>query len=175
VSYFTWLESAANLTTRGLPMSSNKPFLKNWTLAFSITLSLILIWGCASNTEKNLERLDKTLRIYNNSFESKSEDGGSGYVLNDYRMDYLLKYGDIQGRVAFLQAQTLNIAYFKDGKPLEVNDANPDGEVDEAVITMRYKVTISPSNRLKTFIHEQRWKLKDTTWRLEPNLKPFLQ
>jgi len=39
---------------------------------------------------------------------------------------------------------------------------------------MRYKVTISPSNRLKTFIHEQRWKLKGITWQLEPDLKPFL-
>ncbi len=156
-------------------MSSSKPFLKNWIATFWIAVSLTLVWGCASTTEKNLERLDKTLRIYNNAFESKSEDGGSGYVLNDYRMDYLLKYGDIQGRVSFLQAQTLNIAYFKGGKPLEINDDNPDGEIDEAVITMRYKVTISPSNRLKTFIHEQRWKLNGETWRLEPNLKPFLK
>jgi hypothetical protein len=156
-------------------MSSNKPFLKNWIATFSITLSLALVWGCASNTEKNIERLDKTLRVYNNAFESKAEDGGSGYVLNDYRMDYLLKYGEIQGKVSFLQAQTLNIAYFKGGKPLEINEENPEGEIDEAVITMRYQVTISPSNRLKTFIHEQRWKLTGDKWLLEPNLKPFTQ
>ena len=155
-------------------MSSNKPFLKNWIITFSAILSLTLVWGCTSTTEKNLERLDKTLRIYNNAFESKAEDGGSGYVINDYRMDYLLKYGDIQGKVSFLQAQTINIAYFKDGKPLEISDENPEGEIDEAVITMRYKVTISPSNRLKTFIHEQRWKLNGVTWQLEPDLKPFL-
>jgi len=156
-------------------MSSNKPLLKNWTLALSITLSLSLIWGCLSATEKNLTRLDKTLRIYNNAFESKSEDGGSGYVLNDYRMDYLLKYGDLQNRISFLQAQKLNIAYFKDGRSMEINADNPKGDIDEAVVTMRYKVTISPSNRLKTFIHEQRWKLKGETWQLEPNLKPFFQ
>jgi hypothetical protein len=155
-------------------MSSNKPFLKNFIRTFSLILSLTLVWGCASTTEKNLERLDKTLRIYNNAFESKAEDGGSGYVINDYRMDYLLKYGDIQGKVSFLQAQTINVAYFKDGKPLEINDENPEGEMDEAVITMRYKVTISPSNRVKTFIHEQHWKLIGVTWQLEPNLKPFL-
>jgi len=155
-------------------MSSNKPFLKNFIRTFSLILSVTLVWGCASTTEKNLERLDKTIRIYNNAFESKAEDGGSGYVINDYRMDYLLKYGDIQGKVSFLQAQTINVAYFKDGKPLEINDENPEGEMDEAVITMRYKVTISPSNRLKTFIHEQHWKLIGVTWQLEPNLKPFL-
>ena len=155
-------------------MSSNKPFSKNWIATFWIAVSLTLVFGCASTTEKSLEQLDKTLRIYNNAFESKSESGGSGYVLNDYRMDYLLKYGDIQGRVSFLQAQTLNIAYFKGGKPLEINADDPEGEIDEAVITMRYKVTISPSNRLKTFIHEQRWKLDGLAWRLEPNLKPFL-
>jgi len=155
-------------------MSSNKPFLKNFIRTFSLILSVTLAWGCASTTEKNLERLDKTIRIYNNAFESKAEDGGSGYVINDYRMDYLLKYGDIQGKVSFLQAQTINVAYFKDGKPLEINDENPEGEMDEAVITMRYKLTISPSNRLKTFIHEQHWKLIGVTWQLEPNLKPFL-
>ena len=156
-------------------MSSNKPFLRNVITTLSLVLSLILVSGCASTSEKSIERLDKTMRIYNNAFESKAEDGGSGYVLNDYRMDYLLKYGDVQGRVSFLQAQTLNIAYFKDGKPMEITEENPDGEIDEAVITMRYKVTILPSNRLKTFIHEQRWKLKGTNWQLEPNLKPFLR
>lgn len=156
-------------------MSSNKPFLKNWTITCLIAVSLALVFGCTSNTQKSLERLSKTLRIYNNAFESKSESGGSGYVLNDYRMDYLLKYGDIQGRVSFLNAQTLNIAYFKDGKPLEISAENPEGEVDEAVITMRYKVAISPSNKLKTFIHEQRWKLNGEIWLLEPDLKPFLK
>jgi len=156
-------------------MSSNKPFLKNCIATFWIAASLTLLWGCVSTTEKNLERLDKTLLIYNNAFESKAESGGSAYVLNDYRMDYLLKYGEIQSKVSFLEAQTLNVAYFKAGKPLEINEDNPDGEIDEAVITMRYKVTISPSNRLKTFIHEQRWKLDGVTWRLEPDLKPFLK
>ena len=155
-------------------MSSNKPFPKNWTLTLFIAVSLTLFWGCATDSEKTLERLDKTLRIYNNAFESKAEDGGSAYVQNDYRMDYLLKYGEVQDRVSFFHAQTLNIAYFKGGKPLEVNIEEPEKEIDEAVITMRYKVAISPSNRLKTFIHEQRWKLEGEMWLLEPNLKPFI-
>ena len=155
-------------------MSSNKPLPKNWIALFSIALSLALVGGCASDSAKSLERLDKTLRIYNNAFESKAEDGGSAYVLNDYRMDYLLKYGDVQNRVSFLQAQTLNVAYFKGGKPLELSTDDPEKEIDEAIITMRYKVTISPSNRLKTFIHEQRWKLDGEAWLLEPNLKPFI-
>ena len=155
-------------------MSSNKPFSKNWITTLWVTASLTLVWGCASNTENNMEQLDKTVRVYNNAFESKGEDGGSSYVLNDYRMDYLLKYGEIQGRVSFFQTQTLNIAYFKGKKPLEINADDPEGEIDEAVITMRYKVTISPSNRLKTFIHEQHWKREGEIWRLEPNLKPFL-
>jgi hypothetical protein len=156
-------------------MSSNKPFLKNWIAIFWIAMLLPLIWGCTSATEKNLEQLDKTVLIYNNAFESKSEDGGSAYVQNDYRMDYLLKYGEIQTRISFFQIQTLNVAYFKSKKPLEINDDNPEGEIDEAVITMRYQVAISPSNRLKTFIHEQHWKLDGETWLLEPNLKPFLR
>ena len=97
--------------------------------------------------KKVLEDLDKTLRIYNNAFESKSDDGGSGYVQNDFRMDYLLKYGEIQHRVSFFQAQTLNVAYFKGGKPLEIDEDDPELKIDEAVVTMRYQVAISPSNR----------------------------
>jgi hypothetical protein len=159
-------------------MSSNKLFSKNWIATFWIAVSLTLVGGCASDSERSLETLDKTIRIYNNAFESKVEDGGSAYVQNDFRMDYLLKYGEIQNRVSFFQAQTLNIAYFKGGKPLEINIEDPEEDpeklIDEAVITMRYKVAISPSNRLKTFIHEQRWKREGITWRLEPNLKPFV-
>ncbi len=156
-------------------MSTHKPFLKNWTALLGITLSLTLFWGCASTAEKHLTQLDKVLRVYNNAFESKSETGGSMYVQNEYRMDYLLKYGQIQGRVNFLHAQVLNQAYFKAGKPLEINLENPEGEFDEAVITMRYQVTIAPSNTLKTFLHEQRWKHNGVTWLLKPNLAPFIR
>jgi len=143
---------------------------------FWITVSLTLSGGCATDTEKTLETLDKTLLIYNNAFESKDPSGGSGYVLNEYRMDYLLKYSQVRDRVTFFETQTLNMAYFKGGKPLEV-DAEEDNEdaIDEAIITMRYNVSISPSNRVKTFIHEQRWKLEEETWLLEPDLKPFLK
>ena len=109
-------------------MSSNKPFSKNRISSFWIALSLTLVWGCASTSdyEESLEDLDKTIRIYNNAFESKADDGGSGYVQNDFRMDYLLKYGEIQHRVSFFQAQTLNIAYFKGGKPLEISEDEPE-------------------------------------------------
>ncbi len=159
-------------------MSSNKPFSKNRISSIWIALSLTLVWGCASTSdydyEESLENLDKTIRIYNNAFESKSDDGGSGYVQNDFRMDYLLKYGEIQHRVSFFQAQTLNIAYFKGGKPLEIDEDEPELKIDEAVVTMRYQVAISPSNRLKTFIHEQHWKLEGETWLLKPNLQPFI-
>jgi hypothetical protein len=157
-------------------MSSNKPFPGNWISIFWIAVSLTLTGGCATDTEKTLETLDKTLIVYNNAFESKDPSGGSGYVLNEYRMDYLLKYSQIRDRVTFYETQTLNRAYFKGGKPLEV-DEEEDGEneIDEVIITMRYNVSISPSNRVKTFIHEQRWKFEDEAWLLEPNLKPFFR
>lgn len=153
----------------------------NITFKFGITLlglilSLSLIGGCASHrAKKNIERLEKVVRVYNNAFESKSEDGGSSYVQNDFRMDYLLKYGDIQNKVSILNAQILNQAYFKAGKPLQYSPDNPEGDFDEAVVTLRYQVTISPSNRLKVFIHEQHWKRIGEMWLLEPNLDPFLR
>lgn len=156
-------------------MIRNKPPVLFRIATLAVILSLPLVWGCASTAEKRLEQLGKVLRVYNNAFESKSENGGSGYVQNDFRMDYLLKYGAIQNRVSFFKSQMLNQAYFKDGKPLEINTENPKGDFNEAVITMRYQVTISPSTRLKTFIHEQRWKHNGGTWLLEPNLTPFLR
>lgn len=156
-------------------MIRNKPLNPSWITTLALILSLALIGGCTSTSSKQLERLSKILRVYNNAFESKSENGGSMYVQNDYRMDYLMKYGDIQSRVSFLDVQTLNHAYFNDGKPVTINVNDPESEFNEAVITLRYRLTISPSNRVKTFIHEQRWKYEKTTWRLEPNLEPFLK
>ncbi len=156
-------------------MIRNKPPLLLRIATLAIILSLPLVWGYASIAEKRLEQLGKVLRVYNNAFESKSENGGSGYVQNEYRMDYLLKYGAIQNRVSFFKSQMLNQAYFKDGKPLEINADNPEGDFNEVVITMRYQVTIAPSNRLKTFLHDQRWKHNGATWLLEPNLTPFLK
>ena len=156
-------------------MSTHKPIPKLWTALLGTILSLTLFWGCASTAEKHLEQLDKVLRVYNNAFESKSENGGSNYVQNEYRMDYLLKYGEIQQKVNFLHAQVLNQAYFKAGKPLEISVENPEGDFDEAVVTMRYQVTISPSNTLRTFLHEQRWKHNGVTWLLKPNLDPFFK
>jgi hypothetical protein len=156
-------------------MSSYKPFPENWITVFWIAVSLTLTGGCATDSEKTLEDLDKTLLIYNNAFESKDPSGGSGYVLNEYRMDYLLKYSKIRDRVTFYETQTLNMAYFKGGKAMDIDPEEEDEDaIDEAIITMRYNVTISPSNRVKTFIHEQRWKLEEESWLLEPNLKPFL-
>ena len=140
--------------------------------------SMSFFMGCTTTSQKNLEQLNKVLRIYNNAFESKTEDGGSMYVQNDYRMDYLLKYGDIQGRVSFLDVQTLNHAYFKNKKPITLADMDDDDDKEgfnEAVITMRYRLTILPNNQVKTFIHEQRWKHDGALWRLEPNLEPFLK
>lgn len=156
-------------------MNSHHSLSKTWIATLGLVLSLSFAAGCASTAEKKLEQLDKVVRVYNNAFESKSEDGGSMYVRNEYRMDYLLKYGEIQGKVNFLNAQILNQAYFKAGKPLEINMENPEGDFDEAVVTLRYQVTISPSPRLKTFIHEQRWKRLGNFWLLEPNLEPFLR
>lgn len=155
-------------------MIRNKPLTPSWITTLALILSLALIGGCTSTSSKQLEQLSKVLRVYNNAFESKTENGGSTYVQNDYRMDYLMKYGDIQSRVSFLEVQTLNHAYFNDGKPVSINVNDPEGEFNEAVITLRYRLTVSPSNRVKTFIHEQRWKHDGTTWRLEPNLEPFL-
>ena len=156
-------------------MIRNKPPILFRIATLAVILSLPLVWGCASTAEKRLKQLGKVLRVYNNAFESKSENGGSGYVQNEYRMDYLLKYGAIQNRVSFFKSQMLNQAYFKDGKPLEINADNPEGDFNEVVITMRYQVTIAPSNRLKTFLHDQRWKHNGATWLLEPNLTPFLK
>lgn len=156
-------------------MNSHHSFFKTGFTAFGLLLSLALISGCASSVEKKLEQLDKVVRVYNNAFESKMDDGGSMYVQNEYRMDYLLKYGEIQSKVSFFNAQVLNQAYFKAGKPLEINRENPEGDFDEAVVTMRYQVAIMPNNRLKTFILEQRWKRVGKIWQLEPNLEPFLR
>ncbi|NIQ01420.1 MAG: hypothetical protein GWM98_14370 [Nitrospinaceae bacterium] len=156
-------------------MKCTHPFRTYPITACLLALILCLTAGCASTSSKKLEQLGKVLRVYNNAFESKSENGGSMYVQNDYRMDYLLKYSEIKTKVSFHESQTLNHAYYRDGKPVSVNVEDPEKEFNEAVVTMRYQIAISPSNVLKNFIHDQHWHYENKMWLLKPNLDPFLK
>ena len=144
-------------------------------LAICLALPLLMISGCTSTSEKHLEQLNKVIKVYNNAFESKSTSGGSKYVAEDKRKDYLIDYEEIKERVTFNESQILDFKYLKNGEPVTLNLKDPDKEFNEAQVLMRYKILLTPSITLKTVIIEQHWIFKGAMWQLEPDLKPFLK
>ena len=156
-------------------MTFHNPASKLIMLATCLALPLLMISGCTGTSEKHLEQLNKIIKIYNNSFESKSTDGGAKYVVEEKRKDYLIDYAEVQERVSFNESQILDFTYLKDGESVPLNIKDPEKEFDEARVLMRYKIIKAPSVTLKTVIIEQSWIHNGVLWQLEPDLKPFLQ
>lgn len=144
-------------------------------LAVGMAIPLLMTSGCTSASEKHLEQLNKVIKVYNNAFESKSTTGGSKYIIEEKRKDYLIDYAEIQERVSFNESQILDFKYLKDGNSVPLNVKDPEEEFNEAQVLMRYRILTKPSVTLKTVIIEQHWTYDGTMWQLDPDLKPFLK
>lgn len=156
-------------------MTFHNPASKLIGLTTGLAVSLLMITGCSSTSDKHLEQLNKVIKIYNNAFESKSTTGGSKYVVKDKRKDYLIDYAEIQDKVSFNESQILDFTYLRNGEPVPLNADDPEREFNEARVLMRYRIFTSPSVTLKTIVIEQHWIHNGALWLLEPDLKPFLQ
>ncbi len=156
-------------------MTFHHPVSKLILLTACLALPPLMTSGCANAPEKHLEQLNKIIKIYNNAFESKSTTGGSKYVTEEKRKDYLIDYVEIRERVSFNESQILDFQYLKDGETVPLDVKDPEKEFNEARILMRYKILTKPSVTLKTIIIEQHWTYNGVIWLLDPDLKPFLQ
>lgn len=135
----------------------------------------LLMAGCASTPNKYMEQLGKVTKIYNNSFESKSETGGATMVKKEMRSDYLIRYAEIRDRISINESQAIDYTYLQDGDPVVLDISDPDKDFNEVLITMRYQYILSPSNQLKTIISKQQWRHNGIIWQLEPDLDAFLK
>ena len=142
-------------------------------------LGLLLLCASACSMipeshERDYERLDKIIRLYNNEFESKSDAAGSMWVKNEMKAEYLTKVKELYDRINFVSSQTISIVFKNKGKMIVQSNTSPGGDFDEAIVSNRYEYILAPSVSLKTKIIKQHWALQPNgVWNLAPDLSPF--
>jgi len=144
-----------------------------------ILMAWLILNGCGTlikkSHQKDMERLQRIIKIYNNEFESKSNRAGAMWVRDDLKAEYLTRIKEVFDRVTFMNSQILSITFKSQGKPIAQNGSVPEEDFDEALVAIRYEYVLSPSISLKTKVIQQRWTKQDGSWKLVPDLKEFLQ
>ena len=142
---------------------------------FLLLIPLLMFVACASQKSPAASHatLQKTIRAYNDAFEAKQPAIAEPFVRRDIRDLFKEKYREIRKQVTFDEMEPMKIEYFKDGVRVKQSGPGPEEDFNEAVLTVRYNVVISPSNRVKTITVRQKWIREDGQWVVVPNLTPF--
>lgn len=137
---------------------------------------LALLSACAHYSIMNLQDdLQTNVYQFNKRFSGKMMDLSAGYVLMDKRKDFLINSNKIKEKVTFFDSSLLDIQYFNDDQPVKKTSEGAEKEFNKAIATMRYQISILPSNQLKTIIVEQKWVVDEGLWMVEPDLDVFLK
>ena len=157
-------------------MKNPTPLIHFIFKAIPACLLLALFSACAHYSLINLQDdLQTNVYQFNKRFSGKMMDLSAGYVLMDKRKDFLINSNKIKEKVTFFDSSLLDIQYFNDDQPVKKTTAGAEKEFNKAVATMRYQISILPSNQLKTILVEQLWVVDEGQWMVEPDLDVFLK
>lgn len=145
-----------------------------------IIFPALIFSGCATWEKEMGPSPDKLMRImeqYNVLFETHSGAMGATFVEPAHLENYHLRADEVRERVTFSDSIMLGIVFLKDGEPVKQVHMIPekDSDYNEAEVTMRYKLVISPSVTVETLITKQKWVTSGSIWYLIPDLDPFLE
>jgi hypothetical protein len=148
--------------------------------AISILIA-VLISGCSywekSKTSLMTEKLQRIIKQYNLALETHDPSMGSMFVNPENVEDYINDVEKIRKRITFNKSTLVNIKYLNDGEPIKQVYMHPEeGEIfNEAEVTMRYELVISPSNTVRTKILKQQWKSSGDVWYLTPDIESYFK
>ena len=157
-------------------MKFRNPAPSLWLVSF---LAATLLCGCSywskSQTSLSTEKLQRIIKQYNIALETHSPTMGSVFVNPDHLEDYINDVEEIRKRVTFNKSALMNVVFFNDGERIQQAYMQPEeGEVfNEAEVTMRYELVISPSNVMKTKIIKQKWVSSGNVWYLTPDIGSY--
>ncbi len=174
------IQHSINLTTRGFSMKFRRAASPLRSILLTIIIPALIFSGCATWKEETGPSADKLMRImkqYNVLFETHSGAMGATFVEPKHLEKYHVQVDEVRERVTFSDSVMLSIVFLKDGKPVKQTHMTPekDSDYNEAEVTMRYKLVISPSNTVGTLITKQKWVTSGNVWYLIPDLDPFLK
>ena len=144
-------------------------------------LIAILFSGCSywekSQTSLMTEKLQRIIKQYNLALETHDPTMGSVFVNPEHTEDYINDVEEVRKRITFNKSTLVNIRYFNDGEPIKQVYMQPyEGETfNEAEVTMRYELVISPSNTVQTKILKQKWTSSGDVWYLTPDIPAYFK
>ena len=148
--------------------------------AISILIA-VLLSGCSywekSQTSLMTDKLQRIIKQYNLALETHDPTMGSVFVNPENAEDYINDVEKIRKRITFNKSTLMNVKYMNDGEPIKQVYMYPEeGEVfNEAEVTMRYELVISPSNTVRTKILKQQWKSSGDAWYLTPDIESYFK
>ena len=148
-------------------------------LVFFLTVTPLA--GCSfwsqSQTSRSTQNLQRIIKQYNIALETHDPTMGSIFVKPERVADYINDVEEIRKRVTFNKSTLMNVEYFHDGERIkQVYMVPEEGEAfDEAEVTMRYELVISPSNTMKTKIIKQKWESSGNVWHLIPDIGSYFK
>lgn len=148
-------------------------------LAFKATLACLLLTmlsACSNYALMNLQdNLQTNVYQYNKRFDGKMMDLSAAFVSSPLRKEFLIDSNEIKEKVTFFDRSILDMQYFDGDQPVRKTPEGAEKEFNKAVVTLRYQISILPSNQLKTVILDQTWVLSEKRWMVEPDLDAFLE
>lgn len=146
---------------------------------FLICISISLISSCTQYSKMKLMTLEDDLqtnvRQFNKRFSGKMMNISVAYVSLEKRRDFLIDSNEIKEKVTFFNNSILDIQYFDGDQPVKKTTKGAKKEFNVAIVTMRYQISVLPSNQLKSIIIDQKWLLSEEQWQVEPDLSVFLK
>lgn len=142
-----------------------------------IYILCLIVTNCAWNSShENVEKLNESVVVFNSDFESKQGEKAVFLVHPDQQEEFLTKIIDVNDKIIFYESSILKTSFYKDGHLVKQNrNGEADGEIDKTILTIRYRLVISPSNKLKSVIIEQEWVRVEKDWFVKPNLDDFFK
>jgi hypothetical protein len=137
---------------------------------------LTLFSACAHYALMQLQDdLETNVYQFNKRFEGKMMDLSSAYVSLAKRKDFLIDSNKIREKVTFYDRSVVDIQFLDGDKPVKKTEEGAEKEFDKAIVTLRYQISVLPSNQLKTIMADQVWVLNDEQWQVEPDLSVLLK
>ncbi|MEC7641537.1 MAG: hypothetical protein VYC17_05205 [Nitrospinota bacterium] len=140
-----------------------------------LLLILGIICSCVSGKSqiKAYQNLQTSIQAFNDAFEAKHLENAAAFVQRIARETFKEEYHHIKKNVTFDEMESMRIELFKNGVPVTQSGFGPEEDFNEALLTLRHRVVISPSNRVENITVKHRWLKESERWVVVPNLKPF--
>jgi hypothetical protein len=135
--------------------------------------------ACAQYSQYSIgerqEDLQAKIHQFNKRFEAKMMDLSAAYLPLNKRRQFLIDSLKIKENVAFYDSSVLDVQLFNNDLPVQIKSNGPGTEFNKAIVTMRYQMSLLPSNQVKTIIVDQQWLLEDEEWFVDPKLDNFFK